>query len=401
MRVVLLSETYPKDMGYLVTLLPKYLARQGAEVHLIVLDLPPYHYLPDYRRTYSSFVDPRLPVAGSVEQVDGYTVHVLAHHRWIGYAAPAGLIAKLRELRPDVVYSSVAIGWLPLLALVGKWLLGYQLFTGSHTAAIMFPLANRRHPWLRPEGLACLLARWLPGRLVSLFTRICYAPTRDCGAVAARFFGVQRDKLRIVHLGVDHEVFHPRAPGDDAERAATRAELGIGPDEIVCIYTGKMTEWKNPLLVADAVAALRARARPYRGLFIGEGAQRDAIAARPDCVVLDLMPYRRLGRYFRAADVAVWPTNESTSMLDAAACGLPIVVSDRIYRDHVDGNGRVYRMNDLDDLVRVLDELGDPALRALLGAAGARKMSERFNWETIAADRLADLRQVLDPADAA
>lgn len=401
MRVVLLSETYPKDMGYLVTLLPKYLARQGAEVHLIVLDLPPYHYLPDYRRTYSSFVDPRLPVAGSVEQVDGYTVHVLAHHRWFGYAAPAGLIAKLRELRPDVVYSSVAIGWLPLLALFGQWRLGYQLFTGSHTAAIMFPLAGRRHPWLRPAGIACLLARWLPGRLVSLFTRICYAPTRDCGAVAARFFGVQRDKLRIVHLGVDLEVFHPRAAGEDAERAATRAELGIGPDEIVCIYTGKMTEWKNPLLVADAVAALRARGLPYRGLFIGEGAQRDAIAARPDCVVLDLMPYRRLGRYFRAADIAVWPTNESTSMLDAAACGLPIVVSDRIYRDHVDGNGRVYRMNDRDDLVRVLDELGDPALRASLGSAGARKMTERFNWETIAADRLADFRQALDPADAA
>ena len=77
------------------------------------------------------------------------------------------------------------------------------------------------------------------------------------------------------------------------------------------------------------------------------------------------------------------------------------VVSDRIYRDHVDGNGRVYRMNDLDDLVRVLDELGDPALRASLGAAGARKMTERFNWETIAADRLADFRQALDPADAA
>ena len=345
MRVVLLSETYPKDMGYLVTLLPKYLARLGAEVHLVVLDLPPYHYLPDYRRTYSSFVDPRLPVAGSVEQVDGYTVHVLAHHRWFGYAAPSGLIAKLRGLKPDVVYSSVAIGWLPLLALAGKWLLGYRLFTGSHTAAIMFPLAARRHPWLKPEGLACLLARWLPGRLVSLFTRACYAPTRDCGAIAARFFGVQRNKLRIVHLGVDHEVFHPRRAGDDAERAAPRAELGLGPDEIVCIYTGKMTEWKNPLLVADAVAALRSRGRPYRALFIGEGAQRETIAARPDCVVLDLMPYRRLGRYFRAADIAVWPTNESTSMLDAAACGLPIVVSDRHYRDHVDGNGRVYPMN--------------------------------------------------------
>jgi glycosyltransferase involved in cell wall biosynthesis len=108
------------------------------------------------------------------------------------------------------------------------------------------------------------------------------------------------------------------------------------------------------------------------------------------------MPHADLGPQYRAADVAVWPTNESTSMLDAAACGLPLVVSDGIaYRDHVEGNGVVVRMNDLDDLVDHLRRLGDPDERRRLGSAGARKMAERFSWDRVARLRLRDYERAV------
>jgi glycosyltransferase involved in cell wall biosynthesis len=161
------------------------------------------------------------------------------------------------------------------------------------------------------------------------------------------------------------------------------------------VYSGKMTEAKNALIVAQAVERLRERGLPFRGLFIGDGVQRERIAALGSCVAVDFMPYRELGRYYRAADIGVWPTNESISMLDAAACALPLVVSDRIYQDHVAGNGRNYRQDDLDDLARVLEELADAGQRAKLGAAGAAKMLERFNWRTIALGRLRDFERAL------
>lgn len=396
MKVVALSETYAPNMGYLTTMLPRALARAGADVHLVVLDLAAYHYLPDFKQTYGSFLRD-TPVAGSVQDADGYRVHVLEHKRFLGFPRAIGLQRKLEELRPDVVYTSVAVGWLPLQAALARARLGFRLFTGSHTAASMFPLASVPRPWRTIAGLRSILTRWLPGRLVSWVTELCYAPTSDCGEIAWRFFGVQRDKVHVVHLGVDTDVFHP--PQDDherAERAATRSQLGFDPQDVVCLYSGKMTEAKNALVVAQAIERLRARGLPFRGLFIGDGVQRQRIADLPSCTVVDFMPYRELGRYFRAADIGVWPTNESISMLDAAACALPLVVSDRIYRDHVEGNGRVYRENDVDDLVRVLGELADADLRAQLGAAGAAKMVERFNWRTIAVNRLTDFQVALD-----
>jgi glycosyltransferase involved in cell wall biosynthesis len=149
------------------------------------------------------------------------------------------------------------------------------------------------------------------------------------------------------------------------------------------------------LLLARAIARMRAEGRSFFGLFIGDGAQRTRVAESEACAVMDFMDFSRLGPYYRACDIAVWPTSESTSMLDAVACGLPIVVSDRIYQDHVSGNGLAYRMNDLDSLCDALRQLDDRNRRQILGEIGARKMRERFTWEIAARRRFEDFSAAL------
>jgi glycosyltransferase involved in cell wall biosynthesis len=375
-------------MGYLVTMLPKYLARLGVDVHVAAIDLPTYYNLDEFKGGVPQFLSSQALPAGSVTRLDGYTVHVLAHGSAIGYPYMKGLSAKVRELRPDVVYCIMAIGWMPLQAAACKLLGRFKLFTGSHTSAMMFPPATATHV---PVGLRVrnFFTRWLPGRAVSWLTERCYCPTSDCGEVAWRFFGVQRRKIEIVHLGVDTDYFFPVTTAADREaRLQLRARLGFAPDDIVCIYTGKMTEFKNPVLLAQAIEQLRNEGAPFRGLFVGDGVQRDRLARFPASVVLDFMPFKELGAYYRAADAAVWLANESTSMLDAAACGLPIIVSDRIYQDHVTGNGLAYRLNDMASLLEKLRILANPQERARMSEAGARKMREGFTWELAARKRL-------------
>jgi glycosyltransferase involved in cell wall biosynthesis len=179
-------------------------------------------------------------------------------------------------------------------------------------------------------------------------------------------------------------------PDDELKRAAVRERLGYSNSDIVCIYTGKMAQMKNPLLLARAIERLCAEGRTYKGLFIGDGAQRASIETIPGCLVLDFMPFVELGEYYRASDVAVWLTNESTSMLDAAACGIPIIVSDCIYQDHVLGNGLAYRLNDFESLCESLRTFEDAEIRTKFGRVGAAKMRDRFMWEHAAMARYLD-----------
>jgi glycosyltransferase involved in cell wall biosynthesis len=377
-------------MGYLGTVLPKYLARLGLEVHVLATDLSAYHNLDEHKTGAPDFLGAQTLPAGTVCKTDGYTVHILRHGRMHGHVYMKGLHGKLREIAPDIVYSILAIGWIPLQAAYAKVTGGFRLFCGSHTSAMMFPLARDPSPKLM-RLLNAYITRWIPGRIVSLMSSGCYCPTEDCGEVAWRFFGIQKKKIKIIHLGVDGDIFFPATtPDDELKRAAVRERLGYSNNDIVCIYTGKMAQMKNPLLLARAIERLRAEGRNYKGLFIGDGAQRASIETIPGCVVLDFMPFVELGEYYRASDVAVWLTNESTSMLDAAACGIPIVVSDRIYQDHVFGNGLAYRINDFESLCESLRTFEDAELRAKFGRAGAAKMRDRFMWEHAAMARYLD-----------
>lgn len=391
MRIVMLAETFSKRMGYLENTLPTYLSRLGVDVHVVTTGLKPYYYRTDSKQTYQGFTgDSETLAPGTIEHLDGFTLHVLGHRKVLGYVRLLGLKKKLREIRPDIVQTGAAIGWLPLDAAMYKLQLGYKLFTGSHYTASVFPLANRQHHLWDPERMRVIMLRTLPGRAISQLASKCYAATVDCADVAARFFGVQKSKIEICPLGVDLEIFQPIRNEDDAqERGNLRLELGFADCEIVCVYTGRFSVDKNPLLLAKAVSRLRAMGEPYRGLFLGDGVQGDAIRQHSNCVVHSFIDFRKLPRFFRAADIGVWPTQESMSMLDAAACGLPIVVNDTLKAvERIEGNGLSYRLNDCDDLVRVLLSLRSPERRSELGGCGAERVHRQFGWDSIAKLRL-------------
>jgi glycosyltransferase involved in cell wall biosynthesis len=394
-RIALLTDSFSKRMGYLESVLPKYLARLGAEAHVISMDLPPYYWVEGNSRTYGGFCEELR--AGTVEVFNGYTLHVLAHRRMGRYMKMIGLCEKLRSIKPDVVQTMTPIGWVALDAAFYSAFLGYKLFTGCHTTASVFPLANQEFPWWHKKRLKCLVTRSLPGRSIALATERCYGATSDCADVAVRFFGIPKSKICVSPLGVDIEMFKAAMNQDDCQaRADLRRRLGFSDNEIVCVYSGRFSEDKNPLLLAKAINHLAKNGEPFRGLFVGNGAQRLKIESCFGCVVHPFVPVQSLAGFFQAADVGVWPTQESISMLDAAACGLPIIANDTMAAtERIDGNGLTYKLNDLEDLVRVLRVLRDPQIRRRLGACGARKMREDFSWEIIARQRLRDYQIAL------
>jgi glycosyltransferase involved in cell wall biosynthesis len=390
-------------MGYIVNMLPRYLARQGVEVHYLTMDMPHYFFNNSQESTYANFEHLTTMSPGQEESYEGFRLHCVKHRQVAGHPRFIGLREKLAAIRPDVVQSFLSIGWVALDAAVLKASLGYKLFTAAHTTASVFPLANRNSRWTEPARMRNLLSRWIPGRFVSTRTEKCYAATSDCADVAIRFFGVQPQKVDVAPLGVDTDSLSPVSTRDHEEkRIAMRGRLGVQPDEILFIYTGQFTAAKNPLLLARAVESMRSHGAKVKALFLGDGEQRAAIAARPSSVALPFVPHRELVDYYRAAEVGVWPTQESTSMLDAAACGLPIVVNDTLRAvERIDGNGLTYQLNDQASLERVLSTLLDSAARKRLGDAGARRMAKQFSWHALVQRRVADYREALgiEPAE--
>ena len=84
-------------------------------------------------------------------------------------------------------------------------------------------------------------------------------------------------------------------------------------------------------------------------------------------------------------------------MLDAAASGLPVVVSDKLVAiERVAGNGLQYREGDADDLARQLLTLQESALRTQLGECGADKIARKFSWMSIAKRRLGDYQAAMN-----
>lgn len=396
MRIAIISDWFSERMGYAENCLPKALASLGHDVHLITTDAQVYFDSPDYAATYQPFIGPPLVPTG-VKTLDGYTLHRLPHRRWRGKLRIGGLYGKLKEIRPDVVQCFEVGNMSTLEAALAQPRLRYKLFLESHVHASVFGADWRAVS--RKRRLRRAAYRKTVGAFISGRAQRCYPISEDAAEIAVGLYGISKSKIEVCSLGVDTELFRPpESPREISTRRQLRAQLGYGDDDVVCVYTGRFSPSKGPQVLADAIARLADSGERFKGLFIGGGTDAEIAGLRnsASCQVVPFMPARDLPPYYWAADVGVWPRQESTSQLDAAAAGLPIILSGRItVLERVTGNGLTYREGDPADLAERIQSLGSPASRRQLGTAGSLKMRTRFSWLQVAGKRAADYARSL------
>ena len=385
MKIVIVSTFYSEGMGYTENCLPKALAALGHDVQILTSNLNVYGNEQGYDKTYASFLGPADQGVGEFK-VDGYTVHRLPSRIIFGYVYITNLYKKIKALSPDIVHSTEVASFHTYSLALLKLLFKYKLFaeTHQHMSVIKTYLKIRKGNMLK--RIIYKLTRTLPSNLASRGIEKCYAIAPDCADVASVYYGVPRNKITIQSLGTDTDLFRPALSDFELKiKSEQREDLGYSDKDVVCVYTGRFSEDKNPLMLAKAIKQLVALDLPYYGLFIGEGIQKDQIEKYPNIRVLSFMKHKDLADYYRIADIAIWPTQESMSMLDAAACGLPLIVSDKIGDlARVEGNGQIYKEGNIEDLRYVLASLIEKSDRRKYGEVGRNKMVNYYSWGKIA-----------------
>lgn len=192
-------------------------------------------------------------------------------------------------------------------------------------------------------------------------------------------------RSRVVPNGVDLVRFSP--PG----RAEPRSGPSDGTPDLVALFVGGDWQRKGLPLVVEALGRLRGEAPKLdvRLVVVGGGDPEPLKArARATGVEHAVTFVGRVGdpeRYYRAADVFVFPTAYEAFplvALEAAASGLPILATRANgITDLVDETAGVLIQRRVEDIASSLRKMAeDPALRDRLGE-GARRRAERYSWD--------------------
>jgi glycosyltransferase involved in cell wall biosynthesis len=232
------------------------------------------------------------------------------------------------------------------------------------------------------------------------------------GAELMRRGGVKR----LAQIPIGSNIAPQPPPGYD--RAAWRERMGVYPDEFLLGYFGFLNESKGGSTLIGALSALVSRkARVRLALIGGQTGTSDAtneifsteiekLIARYDVndrlLRTGFVEAPEVSAHLMACDAVVLPYRDGVSLrrgsfMAAIAHGCPVITTHppAPLPELQDGvNVRLVPPESASAIVLAVTELlGAPELRARLGR-GARELSERFRWETIAARTLEFYRSV-------
>ncbi|HEX6076334.1 MAG TPA: glycosyltransferase family 1 protein [Micromonosporaceae bacterium] len=206
-----------------------------------------------------------------------------------------------------------------------------------------------------------------------------------------RLLDADPTKIDVAYHGVDPEAFHVPS---DAEKARVAARLGLAGSKYVAFLGAKEPRKNVPTLIRGWAQAVVDWDNPPALVIAGGSGHDDdidrAVANLPAHLRLLRPGYLRYGDlpgYLGGALVAAYPSHGEgfgLPILEAMACGAPVLTTPRLSLPEVGGDAVAYTGEDIDSIARDLGNLlHDADRRADLSRRGVERATE-FTWQSSA-----------------
>jgi glycosyltransferase involved in cell wall biosynthesis len=215
-------------------------------------------------------------------------------------------------------------------------------------------------------------------------------------------YGIEAARRRVVHSAVD--LARLDVP------PLSREELGVPLEAPLLVSAGALVAHKDIVNLVEAAARVREEFPALRVVVAGEGERRAAIEARIAALGLGgsvrLLGHRNdAPRLIRAGDCYVsssWSEGLGTSILEALACGVPVVACEAGGAAEMvlpNETGRLVPARNPEALAAgILATLRDPQGARAMAARGRKHIEDHFLVERMVAGTVAAYESLVSPA---
>jgi len=203
-----------------------------------------------------------------------------------------------------------------------------------------------------------------------------------------RLLGIEEDKIAVIYHGVDHSKYKP------LDKEKSRIYLGLNPDaRYILVVSSNLVQKRMDIVkkVFDEIRKLRDNVYLLKAGY-GEMLRGERI------INVGKIPERDMPILYNAANVYFHPSEYESfglPILEAMACGVPVVTSNKASIPEIVGNaGEMVNLDSEDVIEQFVEKILLSLDRGIDKKALVR--SEEFSWERTAEETIKIYKAVIE-----